>query len=255
MTQPTDSAVDIIQAKTIDQNEINTIMAKIEADKQQREDLIKQQQLEAQQQVLAKQLQQKMEQAKQLEAQKQKEITKVTKDSLDQYLLKKQNEEATILKTNKTLEQKKIQTQINKQNQQIIEDAFAKQLAEENKKLKQNSTKAKTTDTTTNKEVNKEMQSEIDKYKSLIVQAISQEWIIPKNIENGVTCKLLVTLAPDGTVLKIDIIQKSGNDLLDNSAKTAVLKASPLPVPKDNSVFNNFRSLRLTAKPEGIVNE
>ncbi len=243
-----ESAPDFIQAKTVDQNEINTMMAKIDADKQQHENLIKQQQLEAQQKLIA---QQKIEQAKQIEAQKQQEIAKAAKESLEQYLVKKQKEEATALEANKTLEQKKILAEANKQNQKLIEQAFAKQLAAENKQLKEASVKTKTATTA----ANKELQNEIDKYKTLILQAISQEWIIPKDIENGMTCKLLVALSPDGSVLKIDILQKSGNDLLDNSAKTAVLKASPLPVPKDISVFNNFRNLRLTVKPEGIVNE
>lgn len=102
--------------------------------------------------------------------------------------------------------------------------------------------------------LNAKAQGEVDRYKALIIQAIANEWIIPENVDENASCKLLVDVAPGGVVLKVQVIESSGNDLLDRSAKTAVSKASPLPVPKD-TLFDNFRTIRLTVKPKGIIDE
>lgn len=99
----------------------------------------------------------------------------------------------------------------------------------------------------------KQAQGEIDKYKALIIEAISERWIVPQDVAKNIFCQLLVHVAPGGDILSIDLVQTSGDDVLDRSAKTAVLKASPLPVPKDPTLFNNFRLLKLTVRPEGIT--
>jgi colicin import membrane protein len=96
-------------------------------------------------------------------------------------------------------------------------------------------------------------QSEIDKYKAMILQTISSYWLVPENLEKGIYCQLLVHVGPGGVVLSVDLTKSSGNYLLDRSAKTAVLKASPLPVPTDPTLFDNFREIKLTVRPEGIM--
>lgn len=95
-----------------------------------------------------------------------------------------------------------------------------------------------------------EWSTEIDRYKGLILNAIGEHWIIPQGADKTLTTILLIRLAPDGTVLGVRIVKPSGNDVLDRSAITAVWKASPLPVPKDPQIFNEFRELRLTVRPE-----
>lgn len=98
-----------------------------------------------------------------------------------------------------------------------------------------------------------ENQGKIDKYKALIIQAISQQWIVPQSVQDNETGKLLVTLAPGGMVLSVQIVQSSGDAALDRSARAAVFKASPLPVPDDSALFENFRQLNLTVAPQGIT--
>lgn len=90
--------------------------------------------------------------------------------------------------------------------------------------------------------------NEVDKYKAMIVQAISQHWVMPPNLQKDLTCQLLIKVAPGGVVLSVTVVSTSGNSLLDRSAETAVLKTSPLPVPT-GPLFDNFRTLRLTVKP------
>ncbi len=94
-----------------------------------------------------------------------------------------------------------------------------------------------------------------DKYRHLILQSIAQQWIIPPEMNKHLETKLAVHLAPGGMVLEVLIVKSSGNPVLDRSAQTAVYKASPLPVPKNGGLFNNFRQINLTVRPEGVITQ
>lgn len=94
---------------------------------------------------------------------------------------------------------------------------------------------------------------EINKYKALILQVISEHWIIPTGVNKKLYCELMIRLAPGGLVLSVDVTKSSGDPALDSSARVAVLKASPLPVPKDPDAFKAFKSFLLKVKPENIL--
>ncbi len=94
-----------------------------------------------------------------------------------------------------------------------------------------------------------------DKYRHLILQSIAQQWIIPPELNKHLETKLAVHLAPGGMVLEVLIVKSSGNPVLDRSAQTAVYKASPLPVPKNGGLFNRFRQINLTVRPEGVMTQ
>ncbi|MCZ6914729.1 MAG: cell envelope integrity protein TolA, partial [Rickettsia endosymbiont of Ixodes persulcatus] len=93
-----------------------------------------------------------------------------------------------------------------------------------------------------------------EKYRHLILQSIAQQWIIPPELNKHLEAKLVVRLAPGGMVLEVIVVKSSGNAILDRSAQTAVYKASPLPVPKSN-LFNTFRQINLTVRPEGVLTQ
>ena len=93
------------------------------------------------------------------------------------------------------------------------------------------------------------MQSVLNQYKAQIIKAIEQQWIVPTDINNNLSCVLLIRLASGGSVLSVKTVQSSGNAVLDRSARMAVFKASPLPVPKDATDFSEFHELRLTVRP------
>ena len=95
--------------------------------------------------------------------------------------------------------------------------------------------------------------SVVSHYKAMLVKAISQHWLMPAVVDTHVTCVLRARLAPDGSVLTVSVKKSSGNDALDRSAVAAVYKASPLPIPKDSSLFDTFRELQLTVRPEGVI--
>jgi len=97
------------------------------------------------------------------------------------------------------------------------------------------------------------MQGIIDKYKALILQSISQHWLVPSGVDKNLTTQLLIRIAPGGTVLDVQLVKSSGDDSLDRSARTAVLKASPLPVPTNTDEFEPFRQFILKVKPENVI--
>ncbi|EDP46100.1 cell envelope integrity protein TolA [Rickettsiella grylli] len=93
------------------------------------------------------------------------------------------------------------------------------------------------------------------KYRHLILQAIAQQWIIPPEMNKHLETQLTVHLAPGGLVLDVIIVKSSGNLILDRSAQTAVYKASPLPVPKNEDLFHTFRHINLIVRPEGVITQ
>jgi colicin import membrane protein len=93
----------------------------------------------------------------------------------------------------------------------------------------------------------------INKYQALILQAISEHWIVPSQANKRLASLLLIRLAPNGTVLDVQVIKSSGNVALDNSARAAVFKASPLPVPADAKAFAAFKEFNLKAKPQDVL--
>lgn len=90
---------------------------------------------------------------------------------------------------------------------------------------------------------------EVDKYKALILNAISQQWILPQNADSTMSSQFRIRLAPNGSVLEVALIRSSGDPILDRSAQSAIYKASPLPVPNDPTTFNLFRDISLTVRP------
>ena len=98
-----------------------------------------------------------------------------------------------------------------------------------------------------------QMHGVVDKYKALILQTISQHWIVPTNADKKLTAELLIRLAPGGLVLDVQLIKSSGDAALDRSARAAVFNASPLPVPTDSDAFTAFRQFVLKVKPENVL--
>ncbi len=92
----------------------------------------------------------------------------------------------------------------------------------------------------------------VDKYKALILGAISQEWIVPDQVNSALSSRFKIRLAPNGAVLDVQLTRSSGDAVLDRSAQAAIYKASPLPIPSDPNLFNVFREISLTVRPENV---
>ncbi len=90
----------------------------------------------------------------------------------------------------------------------------------------------------------------MNQFEVLIIQAISKEWIVPDNANKSLSSRFNIRLAPNGSVLEVQLTRSSGDTILDRSARAAIYKASPLPVPSDPKDFRIFRDISLTVRPE-----
>ena len=93
------------------------------------------------------------------------------------------------------------------------------------------------------------MQRMIDEYVLYIKEKVQRSWIRPPSSGSELSCTVEVRLIPSGEVIDAQIVRSSGNAAFDRSVEAAVFKASPLPVPPDPEVMEQFRSLRFEFKP------
>jgi len=87
-------------------------------------------------------------------------------------------------------------------------------------------------------------QQERDNYElvtlqSQIYEQIRSNWRIPPR-SRSLRCTLRVNINVSGEVVSIQVVKSSGNKLFDVSAERAVRRASPLPVPKNKHLFDEF---------------
>jgi len=99
-------------------------------------------------------------------------------------------------------------------------------------------------------ESERQAQGVVDKYIEIIKQKVTRNWLRPAASKKGLACKVLVRLIPGGEVVEVRIISSSGDASFDRSVETAVLKASPLPLPPDPLLFERFRELKFLFSPE-----
>lgn len=102
-------------------------------------------------------------------------------------------------------------------------------------------------------QMERKAQGIVNKYAALIKQAIAGHWIVPAGIDKHLRCKLTIRLAPKGLVLDVQVIKSSGDLALDHSARAAVFNASPLPVPKEEKIFDQFRVFEMDMSPKDII--
>jgi colicin import membrane protein len=91
----------------------------------------------------------------------------------------------------------------------------------------------------------------ISRYRAQILAAIQQHWSVPRGVQSGMKSTFLVQLGGNGSVEKVSLAKSSGSAVLDRSARVALFKASPLPIPKDPALNKSFRSIRLVVAPPG----
>jgi len=69
------------------------------------------------------------------------------------------------------------------------------------------------------------------KYSALMEQAVKRQWIVPPGTEPWRKARVNIKLSPRGEVQSVRVVESSGSPAFDKSAETAVLQASPLPLP------------------------
>ncbi len=92
--------------------------------------------------------------------------------------------------------------------------------------------------------------SELNRYRGLIQQAVTASWLRPIGIGDGLKCTLRIRMAAGGNVIAAEVVASSGSGAFDRSARAAVLKADPLPVPTGR-MFERFRDINFEFAPSG----
>jgi colicin import membrane protein len=85
-------------------------------------------------------------------------------------------------------------------------------------------------------------------YMFAIQQKVERNWVRPANAEVGLDCAVKVQQLPGGEVVNVSFGACNGDATIKRSIESAVRKASPLPAPRDPSVFE--RNLTLIFKPK-----
>ena len=205
---------------------LNPDIALAEKKRKLAEQAVREAQLAVQQ--LAEQKIVKQQLAKALE-QKQVEQKKAEQKQLEQKML----QQAQALEQ-KQREQKQVALRqlIAQQTQSELKNESARALIGQNKAAsasKQAADKSK-------------MQDEfIDKIKAKIHGKI----ILPDSLQGNPQARFSVSVLPTGEVLQVKLLRGSGQTAYDDAVERAILKASPLPMPPDASLMNQFRDLDL----------
>lgn len=139
----------------------------------------------------------------------------------------------------KTLKQKQLKSHFQQTLKLQTEESMRQQMLKENIRLQEAELR--------------EAQGRINKYVALIIQSMTQHWIIPPQSKQNLKGELMIRLAPGGLVLDVQITKTSGDTALDSSARAAVFKASPLPVPSDIKEFEPFKQFVIKFTPKDVL--
>jgi len=247
---------DIVQATAVDESQVQAEMDKIRAaearrknkeqarqDKLKREAQTAQQKRKAEERRLAKIQQQRKQQAKkqkleqkrlaELEARKQTETKRLA--ALEK---KRQKEKAQL---------EKIQSEARKaedEKRRLEEEAARrKQLKNEQQRLAKEKAKREARQRAVS-------QKESLRYIGLMQDKVKRNWINPVANKKALECVVRVRLNKSGKVLLVQVVHGSGNTAFDRSVEAAVLKSSPLPLPKDPTIMEGFPELRFKFTPQ-----
>ena len=175
--------------------------------------------------------------------------------------LKDKLEKERKLKEQQELERKKELEQRRKEEEKKkLQQAEARKQEEEKRKLekerlaKENETKRIAQEQA---DIKAKLQKEqaatqralFDKYVTAIQNHIKRQIVEPPNLQGNPQVEFNVVLIPGGEVLTARMTRSSGVAAYDAAVERAILKASPLPLPADPTLFQNFRELNLKFRP------
>lgn len=248
----------VIEAKMVDQTELNkevNRLAQEEANRkaQEKQRIEKLKQLEKQAELKRKQEEARLKSLKEeQEALKQKAAEKLKAEQLELAKLKKAKEEA--LKIQQAAEQKAKEAEKQKQAAEAKAAAEAARLKQEADKLAKAQAAEKQKQAAAEAARQRQvMQDQISQYASMMMKKVTQNWRKPLGMEaSALSCLIEVQLLPTGEVLEVHVVETSGSFEFDRSAELGVLKSSPFTMPPDEKARAEFRNFRFRFKPSEV---
>ena len=246
-----------IQAELVDSSKLKAIEEKKKAEQKKAE------QKKIEQQKVEQEKQRKVEQEKkkkaEAEARKKAEVERKKKADLAAKQKAEEKKKADLAAKKKAEAERK-----KKADAEARKKADARKKAEAEKQRKaEQAAKEKAAAEARQREAEQAMQAQIaeeqaqaaathalSQYIPYIQQKIQRNWIRPAGSPPGMSCLILVKLIPGGEVVDARVVRSSGDALFDRSVETAVLKASPLPLPEDPAMFKYFREINFNFNPD-----
>lgn len=86
----------------------------------------------------------------------------------------------------------------------------------------------------------------LNQWIAVVKQKVQSNWNEPANAPSNLSCKVQVEQVPGGTVANASVISCNGDEAIQQSVITAVLRSSPLPPPPEPSLFQREFILNFT---------
>jgi colicin import membrane protein len=210
---------------------------------------LKAEQRQQQEELARKEAEQKAEQEREIEI-KRREQEALQRKQEEQVMLERKEAERKREAEAETERQRQRQVETERQRQieaerkQVVEiERRQKEEAERRKQAEEARSRAASED-----ELRKQLEEEeglmqarasgaLSQYMAMIQQHVERRWIRPPSARSGIECEVKVAQGPSGTVLSVSIGRCNGDQAVQQSIETAVQRASPLPLPKDQRLF------------------
>jgi colicin import membrane protein len=246
---------DVIQAVTVDSDkQQQEEQKKKEEEERKRKAAEERKRKEAEQRRLAEQRKREEQARKRQEAEAQRKLVKERKRKEAEEQRKAEAERQRLEQETKRLteERQRIEQERQRLEQQRQERERAAEEERKRKEAEKQLSEAMAAEERERQEAARRARAltAAEKYKILIRQKVSRNWVRPPGAAKGLQCTVKVRLAASGDVLTVAVTQSSGNDLFDRSVENAVLKASPLPLPEEKDLFDYFRDIEFLFNPE-----
>lgn len=233
--------VDVVKATTVDESQIKQQQEKLQADERERvrtkeaerkrlEKLREQTKVE-QEHIKDLKIQQQREQEKAAELERQRKVIALQKQKEEQQRAKEEQQRAKELAERKRKEELERQRKLEAQRQRDEAERIAEeQRAIETQRMLEESLAAEAA-FKAEREAQQRTTTLIAKYTALIKQKVAAVRTIDPDFERWRVTEVNIKLSPFGAVTDVRIVKSSGSERYDRSVETAILNASPLPIP------------------------
>ena len=229
--------VEPVQAKMVTEAEINKQLDAIKAkeEKKKKEEFAAKKRLED---LLNKQQQEK----ERLADLKKKQLQE--KKKANELATKRKLEEQRIAKLRKEQDRKKRELQ-----QREAENRRQQELAEKKKREREAKLREQLEAEVERRRIAQAVNDARSRYIPIIQQKVDRNWTRPAGMK-GLNAGVRVRLTPNGEVISATVVRSSGNPIFDRSVENAILKASPLPIPSERGVNEQFRDIQFNFDPD-----
>lgn len=191
--------------------------------------------------------QQKLEQERLLEEQRLEELRRQQEEEKRQAALEEQRrrEEAERKRREEEeLERKRAEAELARQQE------IERQRAENERRRREEEAEALAAAIAAEEAINEARNSDdMVAYLFALQQKVVRNWSPPPSRRDGLNCEVLVRQTPSGEVLDVRVLSCNGDAAVERSIEAAVRRASPLPVPGNELLFEP--NVRFVFKPDG----